>query len=89
MEVEVGTLSISNDKNNVIAKNALSYFMCLSSKFEVQVEVRIFSGQYQLTQLYIRAGFSSPGQAPFFIICTGDSVGAGYHLRIMPRPEMG
>ena len=37
MEVEVGTLSISNDKNNVIAKNALSYFMCLSSKFEVQV----------------------------------------------------
>ena len=26
MEVKVGTLSISNDKNNVIAKNALSYF---------------------------------------------------------------
>ena len=37
MEVEVGTLLLSNDKNNVIAENALSYFLCLSSKFEVQV----------------------------------------------------
>ena len=37
MEVEVGTLLLSNDKNNVIAENVLSYFLCLSSKFEVQV----------------------------------------------------
>ena len=36
MEVEVGTLLLSNDKNNV-AENVLSYFLCLSSKFEVQV----------------------------------------------------
>ena len=37
MEVEVGTLLLSNDKNNAISKNVLSYFFCLSSKFEVQV----------------------------------------------------
>ena len=36
MEVEVGTLLLSNNKN-VIAENVLSYFLCLSSKFEVQV----------------------------------------------------
>ena len=36
-EVEVGTLLLSNDENNVIAENVLSYFQCLSSKFEVQV----------------------------------------------------
>ena len=37
MEVEVGTLLLSNDKNNVFAENVLRYFLCLSSKFEVQV----------------------------------------------------
>ena len=36
MEVEVGTLLLSNDKKSVIAKNVLSYFLCLSSKFEKQ-----------------------------------------------------
>ena len=37
MEVEVGTLLISNDKNNAVAKNVSSYFLTLGSKFEVQV----------------------------------------------------
>ena len=37
MEVEIGTLLLSNDKNNDIAEKVLSYFLCLSSKFEVQV----------------------------------------------------
>ena len=37
MGVEVGTLLLSNDKNNVIAQNVVSYFSCLSSKFDVQV----------------------------------------------------
>ena len=37
MEVEIGTLLLSNDKNSVIAEKVLSYFLCLSSKFEVQV----------------------------------------------------
>ena len=37
MEVEVGTFLLRNDKNNVVAENVLSYFLCLSSKFEVQV----------------------------------------------------
>ena len=40
MEVKVGTLLLSNDKSNVLSvlrciKNVLSYFSCLSSKFEV------------------------------------------------------
>ena len=35
MELEVGTLLLSNDKNSVITENVLSYFLCLSSKFEV------------------------------------------------------
>ena len=35
-ELEVGTLLLGNDKNNVIADNVLSYF--LSSKFEVYIE---------------------------------------------------
>ena len=33
-EVKVGTLLLGNDKNNVIADKVLSYFLCLSSKFE-------------------------------------------------------
>ena len=37
MKVEVGTLLLSNDENNVTAKNVLSYFSSLSSKFEVLV----------------------------------------------------
>ena len=40
--------------------------------------------QYQPMQLYIRAGFSWPAQASFFLVCAGDSVGAGYHPRIRP-----
>ena len=35
MKVEVGTLLLSNDENSVTAKNVLSYFSSLSSKFEV------------------------------------------------------
>ena len=37
MEVEVSTLLLSNHKSNVIAENVLTYFLCLSSVFEVQV----------------------------------------------------
>ena len=37
MKVEVGTLLLSNDKNDVIVENILNYSSCLSSKFEVQV----------------------------------------------------
>ena len=33
--MEVGTLLLSNDENNVIVENVLSYFQCLSYKFEV------------------------------------------------------
>ena len=39
-------------------------------------------------QLYLRAGFSLPAQASFFLICTGDSTDADYHLHIIPRPEV-
>ena len=34
-EVEVGILLLGNDKNNVIIDKVVSYFYCLSSKFEV------------------------------------------------------
>ena len=36
-EVEVRTLRLGNDKNNVIADKVLSCFQCLSSMFEVYV----------------------------------------------------
>ena len=36
-EVEVGSLLLVNDKNNVIDNKVLSYFQCLSSKFEVYI----------------------------------------------------
>ena len=49
--------------------------------------MKILGGQYQPTQLYIREGFSSPAQAPFILICTGDRAGAGYCLRVMSRPD--
>ena len=32
--MEAGTLSKDNDENEVIADKVLSYFQCLSSKFE-------------------------------------------------------
>ena len=44
--------------------------------------------QYQPTQLYLRVSFSLPAQVSFFLICTGDSTGAGYGSRIMPRPDV-
>ena len=37
MVVEAGTLYLDNDKNNIIANKILSYFYCLSSKFEVYI----------------------------------------------------
>ena len=36
-ELEVATVLVGNDKNNVIADKVLRYFWCLSSKFEVYV----------------------------------------------------
>ena len=48
----------------------------------------ILRGRYQLTQLYIRVAFSLPAQAPVFLICAGDSAGASYCLRVMPRPAI-
>ena len=36
-EVEIDTPLLGNDKSNVIADKVLSYFSCLSSKFEVYV----------------------------------------------------
>ena len=50
--------------------------------------LRIFHGRYQLMQLYIRASFSSPVQAPFFLICTGNSTGAGFRPHVMPRHDV-
>ena len=29
-----------------------------------------------------------PAQASFFLVCMGDSVGTGYCLRVMPRPDV-
>ena len=37
MELEVDTLFLGNDKNDVIADKVLSYFQCSSSTFEVYV----------------------------------------------------
>ena len=48
---------------------------------------RILCGQYQPTQLYLRAGFSSLAQASFFLISMIDSVGTGYCQRLMSRPD--
>ena len=46
MEVEVGTLLLSNDKNNVIAENALSYFLCLSSSLKCRSHVSGLNNNY-------------------------------------------
>ena len=52
-------------------------------------ELLSISGErYQPMQIYLRAGFSSPAQASFFLICMGDSAGVGYCPLIMPRPDM-
>ena len=48
----------------------------------------IWHGQYQPTELYLSACFSSLAQASFFLIFAGDSVGTGYHPCIMPRPGL-
>ena len=37
VEVEVGSSLLGNDKINVIADEALTYFQCLRSKFDVYV----------------------------------------------------
>ena len=48
----------------------------------------ILGGRYQLTHLYLKAGFSSPTQASFFLICAGDNAGMGYRLRVITRPAV-
>ena len=45
--------------------------------------MKILCRWYQPT---FRAGFSLSAQAFFFFFCTGDSVGVGYCLHVMPRP---
>ena len=40
--------------------------------------IQNFTQEISATQLYLRAGFSSPAQASFFLICASDSMGAGY-----------
>ena len=42
---------------------------------------RILRGWYQPTRLYFMVGFLSLALASFFLICAGDSAGAGYRLR--------
>ena len=56
-------------------------------KWNLDKLFRILRGQYQHTQLYLSAGFWSPSQTSFFLICAGDSAGAGYCPLVLPRPE--
>ena len=45
-------------------------------------------GDIRSDSFYSRVGFSLPAPASFFLICAGDSAGAGYHLRVVPRPVL-
>ena len=47
---------------------------------------KILRRRYQPMQLCLWAGFSSPAQASFFFLCTGDSASTGYRPCVMPRP---
>ena len=49
--------------------------------------LNIWCRWYQPMQFYLRAGFSLPAQASFFLICTGGSMGAGYHPHVIQRPD--
>ena len=40
--------------------------------------LKTLHGQYQPMQVYLRADFSSPTQASFFLTCVSHSTGAGY-----------
>ena len=48
----------------------------------------ILCRQYHSMWFYLRAGFSLPTQASFFLICVGNSAGTGYYLCPMPRPGL-
>ena len=61
--------------------------MLIQLKLILEEIFRIWHGRYQPMQLYLWAGFSSHAQAFFFLICMGDSVGAGYRPRIIPTPD--
>ena len=50
--------------------------------------LRISHNQYQPKQLQIRAGFSLPVQALFFLFYASDSIGVGYLPCVMPRPGL-
>ena len=49
---------------------------------------RISRRRHQPMQLYIKAGFSQPVQASFFLVCVGDSMSTGYRPHVMPRPGL-
>ena len=41
----------------------------------------IWRGRYQSMQIYLRAGFSSPAQASFFLIYAGDNASPARHAK--------
>ena len=44
--MEVGTLLLSNDKNNAIAKNVLGYFLCLAPSLKYRLRVSGLNNNY-------------------------------------------
>ena len=66
----------------------LTWILLYQLKWIMDKLFRILCGPYQLTQFYLRAGFSLPIQASFFLICMGDCTSAGYDPSVMPRPTV-
>ena len=63
----------NKDLKSKIRRINLKWILLNQLKWILDEPFRVLCKQYKPMQLYLRAGFSSPTQASFFLICAGDS----------------
>ena len=63
----------NKDLKSKIRRINLKWILLNQLKWILDELFRVLCKQYKPMQLYLRAGFSSPTQASFFLICAGDS----------------
>ena len=73
--------------NSKVRRINLKVILLNQLKWILDKLFRILLRQYQSTQLHFRPSFSSPTQAFFFLTCSGNSMGAGYHPHIKLKTD--
>ena len=76
----------NKDFKSKVGRINLKWILLNHFKWILHKLFRILHGQYRPMQLYLKASFSLPAQASFFLICAGYSADLNYRPHLMPRP---